>query len=338
VWITSEDSVVQLLRRNNLPVHLKRSLSGIWYMLRAKYYIFNSSLCDISAWFSGGARTVNLWHGIPLKKINFDCKTGLWSKRFNRKSIADYIVKNKLTDPSFFAYPNVVLAPSDEVAGKLASALRATPERCIISRYPRTLPFEWSREHNLEMIKKFEEEEVAKKVEGFKNYKKVFIYLPTFRDSGRNGFEDSGIDLWDLNNQLKENNYLMVIKLHHFVNMDPSLFDGLDSVILLGSDVDIYPILPFTDVLITDYSSVYFDYIYLNREIIFFPFDLSEYMSDRGLYYDYDKVTPGLKVYDYKSLLRAIHSIDEIDYAKERKRIKEVFLSDQFYLDRIIDI
>jgi CDP-glycerol glycerophosphotransferase (TagB/SpsB family) len=61
-------------------------------------------------------------------------------------------------------------------------------------------------------------------------------------------------------------------------------------------------------------------------------------MSDRGLYYDYDKVTPGLKVYDYKSLLRAIHSIDEIDYAKERKRIKEVFLSDQFYLDRIIDI
>lgn len=338
VWITTDDSVVQLLRNNNLPVFHKRSLSGIWYMLRAKYYIFDHGQTDISPWFSGRARLINLWHGIPLKRTHFGIKKGVWSKRYRRESIADYIVKNKLTNPDLFIRPHAILAPSNEVASKLADAHRVTPEQCIISRYPRTLPFNWSRGDNLNLIKQFEGDELAGTVEKFQNYIKVFIYLPTYRDSGKNGFEDSGIDLQDMNNQFNEKNYLLVIKVHPWVKIAQTLVKGLNNVILLNSEVDIYPILPFTDVLITDYSSIYFDYLYLDREIIFFPYDLSEYTRDRGLYYDYDEVTPGIKVYDYASLLQAINSIDEADYTEERKRVKELFLSDCFRPDEIIDI
>ncbi|MCV5480587.1 CDP-glycerol glycerophosphotransferase family protein, partial [Escherichia coli] len=53
-----------------------------------------------------------------------------------------------------------------------------------------------------------------------------------------------------------------------------------------------------SDFLITDYSSIYFDYLYLNRPIIFFPFDLEKYTASRDFYLSYNEATPGVKVYN----------------------------------------
>ena len=69
VWITKQKEIVKLLRKNGYEVYYRYSLKGIWCCLRGKVYIFDNYSKDISFWLSGGAVKINLWHGIPLKKI-----------------------------------------------------------------------------------------------------------------------------------------------------------------------------------------------------------------------------------------------------------------------------
>ncbi|CDG65347.1 MAG: hypothetical protein PWQ15_982 [Methanobacterium sp.] len=91
---------------------------------------------------------------------------------------------------------------------------------------------------------------------------------------------------------------------------------------------DVYKILPFTDYLITDYSSVYFDYMLLNKPIIFAPFDIDDYIkNDREFYYNYNDVTPGPKAYNWKEVLKYINKIvrEPNRYKDQRKIINQKF-------------
>jgi CDP-glycerol glycerophosphotransferase (TagB/SpsB family) len=87
---------------------------------------------------------------------------------------------------------------------------------------------------------------------------------------------------------------------------------------------DIYPLLKRVNILITDYSSVYFDFLLLDRPIIFAPFDLREFVSLDGqeLFYDYDEVTPGPKATDWKGVLEFVErNLQCDDYKTQRKEI-----------------
>lgn len=82
-----------------------------------------------------------------------------------------------------------------------------------------------------------------------------------------------------------------------------------------------------THVLITDYSGVYFDYLLLNRPIIFAPFDINEYVErDRKLYYDYQKVTPEPKARDWPEVFRLLEEVmQKDDWKEEREAICDLF-------------
>ena len=66
---------------------------------------------------------------------------------------------------------------------------------------------------------------------------------------------------------------------------------------------DVYPLMALSDLLITDYSSIFFDFLLLDRPILFFAYDLENYLSnDRNMYFDYDSMTPGAKCHSYDEL------------------------------------
>ncbi len=160
--------------------------------------------------------------------------------------------------------------------------------------------------------------------------KLVISYLPTFRDDPNvNIFADYGFDADKLQKLLRKYNAVLWVKMHTSDQGLNSQQVASESLIFLSDEVlpDIYPLLVQTDVLITDYSSVYFDYLLLDRPIIFAPFDIDNYIRSRGFYYNYALVTPGPKAKNWDEVVNYIEEAinDPQKYQLERRRIKEKF-------------
>jgi CDP-glycerol glycerophosphotransferase (TagB/SpsB family) len=88
---------------------------------------------------------------------------------------------------------------------------------------------------------------------------------------------------------------------------------------------DFYPLLPLTHLLITDYSSIFFDYVLLNKPIIFSPLEMPA--SERQFYYGYDRVTPGPKAENWNEVIEYIEEavINPRKYEKERMVCRDTF-------------
>jgi CDP-glycerol glycerophosphotransferase (TagB/SpsB family) len=99
------------------------------------------------------------------------------------------------------------------------------------------------------------------------------------------------------------------------------------NIYIFKENVDIYPILPLTDCLITDYSSIFFDYMLLEKEIVFYIPDFDKYRNSlRGFYFDYEQITIGEKFYQLNDLIKYLrkNNKNKIDYVKYKK-IKNIF-------------
>lgn len=153
--------------------------------------------------------------------------------------------------------------------------------------------------------------------------------MPTFRDSGTNAL--GMLNLEQLVPFLKENDVLFVAKLHPCL-MAPS-GKLTDNVFICDSQTDAYPLLTQTDVLITDYSSIYFDFLLTDKPMVFFAPDLDQYREkDRGMFFDYDEFTPGPKTSNTEALLQAMkHELktDGTDWADRRHEMTEKCFSDR---------
>ncbi len=178
--------------------------------------------------------------------------------------------------------------------------------------------------------------------------KKVIFYMPTFRANSYNqyisgnkcwhnifGFKDD-FDYKEFNSFLTKNNIVMILKMHPYEELFVkdlikkqkinNAYLILDSD-LVRSGIDLYEFLNACDLLITDYSSVYFDYLLLDRPIIFTPIDLDDYIENAGMLYGpFDFWTPGPKVLDQETLqnqiLNNLYGKDE--YSNQRSMIKDI--------------
>ena len=121
----------------------------------------------------------------------------------------------------------------------------------------------------------------------------------------------------------------MIIKLHHADKSQvPSvLLHNSKNILLYDDKIDLYTLLSRTDILLTDYSSVYFDFLLLNLPIIFMPFDLGDYVKKRSFYYNYNDVTPGHKTKNWEEVLSALDDVigGVDDFATERDIVKRRF-------------
>ena len=125
---------------------------------------------------------------------------------------------------------------------------------------------------------------------------------------------------------MKETNTILLMKAH--VSEKTIKFNKLSQFFNIPKGSDIQELLYITDVLITDYSSVYCDYLLLNRAILFFTYDYGYYQTqNRGLLYNLKVMAPGPLLYTGKELINAIKNIEKIDkdYELKRKRINNYF-------------
>ena len=314
IWISHNEDVVKMLNAEGYEAYMYHSLKGIWFALRGKLYLYDNYSKDINFWQSGGALKINLWHGIPLKKIQHD---NVFDKFRHPKNFLGKI-KNFPRNISDEKPSHYVLTTSENLRYIFSSAFKT--ENILIAGYPRNQVLISDDIKNIYLDEENRDRKkiisfLKKKING--GNKKMIFYMPTFRESEI---------LF-----LEENNTLFCIKLHPKSKLNEE-FRNIQSenIMVINKDADPYVFLKMADVLITDYSSIYFDYLLLDRPIIFFAYDLEEYLNDsREMYFDYDEFTPGEKVNNYhelkKSILRCVNLDNENrdEYSDSRRKIRE---------------
>lgn len=274
IWITKSPEILILLKKQDFEVHLAHSIRGIYYCLIAKWHLFNFIEDDIHKIITPFSNSILLWHGVLPKKLN----------SINHKSniINDFIYKRL---KKYFVYPN------EKLAKNITDRFPKYKYDLLISNLPRNIHLE----KNCEIFLTNNEEKIIKKIISSK--KKIYGYFPTWREDGLEIFRDiRNLDkLQNLNVALKNSNSIMLLKKH----MNSEKKDGdrrynpeieeiilklqnLDSFIFADFDTDLNSILAKCDYLITDYSGVVFDFLYLKKPIILYVPDYEEFLIKNG--------------------------------------------------------
>ncbi|MBH9966632.1 CDP-glycerol glycerophosphotransferase family protein [[Bacillus] enclensis] len=135
--------------------------------------------------------------------------------------------------------------------------------------------------------------------------KKVLLYAPTYREQDLNHFT-LHLDIQELHRQFSDT-HILVVKLHRAIRNEQNLEEEFKGFVHdLSSYPNINDLLVITDCLITDYSSVPFEYSILEKPMIFFPYDLEAYSLERGFWEDYEGFVPGPIAYDTSEIVNII--------------------------------
>ena len=295
-WITKNKALAESLRSDGLKAYYKYSLMGIWLSVSSKVYVYDSRTGSINHWTSAGAFKVNLWHGSPLKTIDRDItvKHNAFYIGNHTWGLKRYLVR--MIMPEWFVVADLMIATSEKVRGYFNSAfgckkieVTGYPRNDIISNpslYAKHLVFE---QNIIESI----------------STEKTILYAPTFRDTNR--YDRKTPIEWDrLNDLLKKNDTTFLIKLHrHDYSM--AMKENYSHIRVLHNESDMYPIFSKVDLLITDYSSIFFDFLLTDKPVLFYPYDQDDYLTkDRSMYDEYNTVTPGHKAYNFESLFEKL--------------------------------
>jgi CDP-glycerol glycerophosphotransferase (TagB/SpsB family) len=307
IWLTKNPLVFNKLKSTDKECYYFYSLKGIFYSIIAKVIFISYSYDDVGVFcylFPIKTKIVQLYHGTPLKRLKYDNCSKI--NNLIRFMLLGYIGRK-------FDY---MFSSSDLATEKLNMFFQSDKKKFIVTGYPRNDAL--ALDHDIQFLEKIRRN--AK-------YDKVILYLPTYRNYQNNNFNllnDFGFEDKMMTNLLKKHKAILLIKLHpEDYKKSKSILDDLQdshSIRIISDqdiDSDVYPLLTKTDILITDYSSVYLDFLMLDRPIIFAAFDREMYEShDRGFYFNYDKVTPGYKATNWREVCLRLEDALKVDKHK----------------------
>jgi len=260
---------------------------------------------------------IQFWHGVPLKKIGLSNEFEVAARHF-------WLIRFYHFVSGHYCRYRILLSPS-EYFSRLSFERSFRFRKIIHGNYPRNEIF-FRPLQQLDLIGA-EEEFFEWILEQKKNGWKLLLYLPTFRDSGGNAFQEGVLDPERLNAFCEHNRFVLVIKFHSWerAKVEQRSFSCL---FFLQKETDIYPYLKIGDLLITDYSSVYFDFtLQKEKAVVFFPYDLSRYLQqDRKMYFAYEQFALGLQAKNQEELEFAIlnalnNEADRIFFEQRQKEI-----------------
>ena len=316
IWITKNKQVYKYLNSQGYETYLYKSIKGIYYQFCAKYYFICTSLNDVNNYLINGSIIINLWHGIPLKKIMWDDKI---TNTYYRKNKIEKLFYNifKSIMPRYNEY---LISSSPQVSKIYKNAFRIKEQNIFQFGQPRNDVF-------------FDETLEDRDFPDLYKKKTVILFMPTHRKEGKVKIDSESLfDLEELNNFCSANDIIFLIKKHYYHKNERDNLERFTNIEdITDKSYDTQMLLKYANILITDYSSCYIDYLLLNRPIVFYNYDYKEYLiNDRELYYPYDKVTPGIKVTTFNELYAALKNIllkNKDEFFEERNKVKDFFYS-----------
>lgn len=269
VLISSNSVKRPLWLPNNYKVINKKSLLGMYYLLTStKVYFTHGIYQGFKALPRERQYLFNLWHGMPLKKIG------------------------KIDNNTIIQESHSILSTSEYFRGIISKAFGVLPSEVQVLGLPRNLLLEnKQRSEELEYM--------------FSSFKKIYLWLPTYRksikgDVRKDGDSDNilGSDdycLKEINEKLSQDNCLLIIKPHPMAGYS-SYEDNLSSIVIINEEwlversATLYQLMSYTDLLITDYSSVIFDYMITNKKILLTNNDVEQYHGNRGFIFSPEEI------------------------------------------------
>lgn len=261
-------------------LYLLNCLKQIYVINTSKVVLITDNNYVISNFKRSGVKVIQVWHA-----------TGA-IKKFGNAIKRQYPIKNY----------DYVIANSDYWKEPYAKAFNVHFENVIITGMPRVdhLCDTNYRLHTRDML--------LTKYPQLKD-KKVILYAPTFRGNIYQGMKPVDFDISKLLNQLSDE-YVLVYKLHPLLNN--AIISNDKRVINLNNE-NIHDLFTISDMLISDFSSIIFDYAFFNKPMYFFVPDLDEYLSTLGCFVDYRTMMPGAICLNEEQLANAIIDNQEYD-------------------------
>lgn len=289
IWVLPKTNKMKVL--GNPEIVRVHSISYLYHLATAQIWVMNANL-DATIRKRKGQLFIQTWHGIPLKHIGRDAEIPDDNGKFSRSKSnweRDAMRWTKFISPGK-AYDHLFL-----------SAFPISKNSIIHMPYPRNRYLLTPQAENTERI--LEMQHMLHLPEN----KKVILYAPTYREGC---FKTSiPFDIYKLYQFFGEQ-IVLLVKMHPHIKqvilpdeipqdfcIDVSWYDDINDIFLV------------TDILITDYSSVFFDFSFLQRPMIFYPYDIEYYMKNqRSFYFDYEQIVPGPICYTSEVLLKQISS------------------------------
>lgn len=310
-----------VLVKNNTDAFLE-------HLYSAKYWVFNFK--TTSTYRKRKDQVfIQCWHGTPLKKLGRDIAVA-GNAATNLKDIhRSYLIESKKYD--YF------ISPSGYATDKFISSFGLD----VLGKRDIVLELGYPRNDSLVSTNPDEISEIKLKL-GIPLDRKVLLYCPTFRDNqytaGVGHTFELGLNLLRLKETLGDK-YVILLRLHYLVANRLDFGQFTNFVYDLSKYDDVNDLYKVSDILITDYSSVFFDYAILRKPIIFYMYDFEEYQSQLRDFYLGLEDLPGEIFYDQVSLIERLDSsnITNIDSQQFDAFIdKYCYLEDGNAADRVI--
>lgn len=300
-WVTQKGTDVSCLSKDIKIVLMdteecQKLLRGAGVVImNQEYYDFSESGCD----YFGGAVTVNLWHGLMWKKIGFDIR-----KKHDILAEIYHRIEAKFENARYW------LVTSTETQKHFLTAFFADEKHSIKAGYPRNSVFFHKEEIHRIREKIINRIQLEKEDSISECPQYIITYMPTFRDNINTVFSFKDISNDSRLMTVLEKYNAVIIEKSHFVSSERKgqVFTHCKNRrIVFFDDIQATELLAASDILITDYSSCFFDYLLLDRPIIHYIYDYDYYVNkDRGVYYKKEEVVCGKTAETIEELIKNI--------------------------------
>lgn len=289
------------------------------------HYVFLNDACNVTSCIPlrKGTKIYQLWHACGAFK-KFGMSTAELIFGDNRKSLEKYPNYGNLSYVTVSS-PEVIWAYEE------AMNLKDTKTQVVATGVSRTDVF--YDQHFIEQSKA-----AVYSVCPAAENKKIILYAPTFRGRVAKAESPDCLDIPAMKRALGDE-YVLLIKHHPFVKQPPVVpEDCADFAMDVTKSQEIDQLLCASDVCVSDYSSLIFEYSLFERPMIFFAYDLDDYFDWRGFYYNYDELTPGPVVQETEEIIDYIRHLDARFDQAQVHAFKEKFMSscDGHATDRIM--
>lgn len=293
----------------NVKVVQENSVMGAYYLARCQVYLLGTSLqgfTNFHASIGSKHKLIQLWHGIPLKRIGMLFP----SEKFWQ-------------DETYKYSATVCSSPADKLFMQQAFSplplnkvwQTGLPRNDFILAGDKHLPDDYLSELG----------RIREKVKG----RFLVLYAPTWRDNIDNIYKFSNGELFRLNEILVGCNAVLAIRGHANVRSSVGVGeeDAFDNIIYVNDVPDANLLLKEAGALITDYSSIYIDFLITNRPIVYFTYDIDSYINERGFLYDLEEAFVCDPVVTFNQLLDDVERAVMMGVTDEERygRVKSLF-------------